>query len=64
MSLLNNGYWNEKYFAENYWNDDYWQSFGVPCSAFLLLSLTQGFPLKVALQNEELFNIALAQEVL
>lgn len=54
MSLLSNGYWNSQYFAENYWMDDYWQDYKLLAPAFLLLSLTQGFPLKMALTQEVL----------
>ena len=53
-SPLENGYWNSKYFVGGYWTDDYWGDYGVVLSEFLLLSLTQGFPLKIALTQEVL----------
>jgi uncharacterized protein (DUF983 family) len=54
MTLMKNGYWNEKYFVENYWSNNYWQDYALTIPRFLLLSLTQGFPLKVALTQEVL----------
>jgi len=57
MALLTNGYWNSKYWAGNYWMDDYWPE----CAPeYLLLTLSHGYPLNVALSHDASINVTLS----